>query len=276
MSTDVPEPWASAMIRTGLVDPRNGRPSMSRLAAAVESHPSTISAMMSGSRRSRADLLERVAAALQMSDRVDEVYAWAGMARETNSPFVPHADAELLTADERKIINELIKVMVAGRRTRKPLTLSLDEALAKIDGPPVEVRLPSNRRPDLVTEHAEGLTVWEVKSYVSPKNRHTQELGGLGQVLMLAQEVEEHLGRPTRGIVVLSMDDAREGPGRNAWSAEHRLRAAAEAFGSNDPIATQYAPAARDRGVKGSVQKERDRQDAVTERPDPEGPEAGA
>lgn len=121
MSRDVPEPWASRMMRAGLTDPRNGRPSMTKLAEAAGTHPSTVGAMMYGTRKTSQDVIDRVAAALwpgvaDAARRRREVREWVGQALETASPFEPHPDADLLTMKERQAVNELIRLLAASKR----------------------------------------------------------------------------------------------------------------------------------------------------------------
>lgn len=113
---DVPEPWATALVRANLVDPRNGRPSMRALAEAADAHTTTIAAMMYGTRQTQGSLIARVAVALRMEDRVNEIFGWVGRARTETEPFSPHPDSDLLTSDERQAVNELIRLMVAGRK----------------------------------------------------------------------------------------------------------------------------------------------------------------
>lgn len=124
VSRQVPEPWASAMERARLVDPRNGRPSMSALAQEVGTHTSTISAMMAGTRKTNTSLVAKVAVALRMEDRVDEVFAWIGRQRTEAEPFTPHPDADLLTSEERQAVNELIRLMTRDRHGAVPANMT--------------------------------------------------------------------------------------------------------------------------------------------------------
>lgn len=115
-SPEVPEPWASAMVAARLTDPRSGAPSMRALAAAMDTHTSTVSAMIHARRKTSSSIIARAAVALRMEDRVAEVFAWAGVSRSEADSFDPHPDADLLSAEERKAVNDLISLLVRGRR----------------------------------------------------------------------------------------------------------------------------------------------------------------
>lgn len=104
------------MVAARLVDPRNGRPSMRQLAVAAGTTTSTISAMMHGTRATQNDVVERVAVALKMQDRVDEVMSWVDRERTQVHPFDPHPDANLLTTDEQEAINEIIRLMALPKK----------------------------------------------------------------------------------------------------------------------------------------------------------------
>lgn len=189
------------MIRAGLVDKRNGRPSMSRLAEAADTHASTISAMMSGSRQTSPDIVERVAKALGMESQLAEVFAWVGRVRQVEAAFVPHPDAELLTSGERSVINELIRVMVAGRKSDPPAVITLEEARSAVaDAELSREILPRALRPDLLTLHPDGTqTVWEISATSQPpRNRRNR----MADALFLAQSVQNATGRATKAIVV--------------------------------------------------------------------------
>lgn len=124
MKRDVPEPWATVMKKRGLVDPRNGNPSMTKLAEASDTHASTIGAMMFGDRETSAEVIARVAAALypngggNFSRRLREVNSWVGRALESAQPFQLHPDADLLTPKEREVVNDLVRLLAASKKGR--------------------------------------------------------------------------------------------------------------------------------------------------------------
>ena len=111
MTRETPEPWATALKRAGLTDPRNGQPSMRALAEEVGVHTSTISDMMHGRRKSNVTTIERVAKALGVE--ATTVSKWAGAPRATILPYTPPAEANLLDTRQRKALDELIRAMTA-------------------------------------------------------------------------------------------------------------------------------------------------------------------
>lgn len=111
MTREIPEPWAKALKRAGLTDPRNGQPSMRALAEEVGVHTSTISDMMHGRRKSNVTTIERVAKALGVE--ATTVSKWAGAPRATILPYTPPAEANLLDTRQRKALDELIRAMTA-------------------------------------------------------------------------------------------------------------------------------------------------------------------
>ncbi len=116
MSKEVIEPWAEPMVAAKLVDRRNGKASMRALAEKAGTTTSTISAMIHGTRDTGADVLERVAVALDVP--VDRITQWAGKVRTEVKPFTPHRDANLLTAEEQQAVNELIRLLALPKREK--------------------------------------------------------------------------------------------------------------------------------------------------------------
>jgi transcriptional regulator with XRE-family HTH domain len=118
VSTEVTEPWASAMVAAKLVDPRNGRASMRALAERAGTTTSTISKMIAGTRVTSNEVVERVADALGMSERVGEVMSWVDRVRSEAKPFSPHPDANLLTSEEQEAINEMIRLLALSKKAQ--------------------------------------------------------------------------------------------------------------------------------------------------------------
>lgn len=117
MSNEVAEPWAAAMIAAGFTDPRykdRDVPSMRQLADAAKTRASTISHMMAGTRETGGDVIDRVAAALNLDPT--EVGRWVGRARSAPKRFEPHRDADLLTSEEQNAVNELIRLLALSKR----------------------------------------------------------------------------------------------------------------------------------------------------------------
>lgn len=96
---------------------------MSRLAEASGIHASTISAMMYGDRRPRQESIDRIAAVLadltpnrNKGDIRYRVHKLVGQALGDPGPFEPHPDADLLSVQERKAVNELIRLLAAQKK----------------------------------------------------------------------------------------------------------------------------------------------------------------
>lgn len=79
--------------------------------------------MMYGDRQTKAESVDKVAAAIAAGMRADRregvravVHELVGRALRVQKPFEPHPDADLLTGSERKAINELIRVMTIAKK----------------------------------------------------------------------------------------------------------------------------------------------------------------
>lgn len=123
---DVPPHWADILGRAGSVDPRNGAPSMTRLAEESGVHTTTIAAVMYGNCTTRAD---RIADAIARRTRDARepvtraaVHELVGRALGAPAKFEPHPDADLLTPAERGAVNEIIKLLAAGHRSSGVVT----------------------------------------------------------------------------------------------------------------------------------------------------------
>jgi len=110
---DVPEPWASAMLKAQIGNPRNGRPSWRALAAAVGVHPSTITAMVAGSRKRDPELVARVAKELRVKPEL--VSQWLELPTRVRGPYEPPSESRYLTDPERDAITGLIKAITTDR-----------------------------------------------------------------------------------------------------------------------------------------------------------------
>lgn len=121
----VPEQWAALLVEAKLVDPRNGAPSMRKLAEAADTHPTTISAMMYGERETKPEVVDAVVEAIAMRIRADdqrrsnlrrEIHLMVGRALQESEPFALHPDADLLTPAERKAVNEMIRLLALSKK----------------------------------------------------------------------------------------------------------------------------------------------------------------
>ena len=113
--SQVPEPWATAMIEVGFTDPRydDPRPSMSRLAEAAGVHTTTVSRMVHGLKRPDPANVARVADALRRDVR--EVSGWVRQARTAPIEYTVPSEVNLLTRREQDAISELIRAIAATR-----------------------------------------------------------------------------------------------------------------------------------------------------------------
>jgi len=114
--SQIPEPWASALVRAGFTDPRysDDRPSLGALAEAAGVHTTTVSRMVHGRGKPKHENVEAVAAALRVD--VVEVSEWARQARTEAEPYRMPAEVNLLTRREQAAITELIRAMAEARR----------------------------------------------------------------------------------------------------------------------------------------------------------------
>lgn len=114
MRQEVPEPWASQMVRVGLTD--RDRPSIRALARAAQTatksnRPSVeaVRRMLHGIVASEPETIAAVAEALRLDVRT--VSSWAGTARSVVEPYRPPAEADLLTPKQRKAVDQIIRAM---------------------------------------------------------------------------------------------------------------------------------------------------------------------
>lgn len=115
VNREAPEPWASALIDAGLVDPRGKTPraSMSALARATGAHTSTITEMVFGGRRTDDAVIELTARALGRDVR--EVARWAGRTRTVREPYEVPDEVHRLTRRQQAALTELIRAIAEER-----------------------------------------------------------------------------------------------------------------------------------------------------------------
>ncbi|KAG9059790.1 Uncharacterised protein [Cutibacterium granulosum] len=108
MST--PNGWDEALVAAGFTDRRSGKgPSWTALAEAIDRHPSTLTAMKDGSRRTDQATIDAVAKALHLDPRL--IAEWAGRRRAETEPYRPPPEANLLDKDERDAIDRVIALL---------------------------------------------------------------------------------------------------------------------------------------------------------------------
>lgn len=105
-SNEIPEPWRSRLIERQFTDPRysDDRPSLSRLANAMDMHTSTVASAIYGRRRASEETVAGLVKHLG-----EDVAAW--LDRTAPRPWTPPAESALLTDRQRKAVEELIKSM---------------------------------------------------------------------------------------------------------------------------------------------------------------------
>lgn len=110
MTREIPQHWAHAMESVGATDPRNGRPSMRRLAEMTDSSTSTISYMIHGGRNTDAEIISRVAKELRLP--LTTVYEWVGVSGVSGDSFMWPREVDQLSDRQRRAVRELIRSMV--------------------------------------------------------------------------------------------------------------------------------------------------------------------
>lgn len=114
--SNIPEPWATAMIEAGFKDPRyaDDRPSLGALADAAGIHTTTVSRMVHKTGAAKTQNVAAVARALRKD--VVEVSAWVRQARTETEPYTAPPEADLLNRRERAALDELIRAVTETRR----------------------------------------------------------------------------------------------------------------------------------------------------------------
>jgi len=149
--SQVPEPWASAMVKVGFTDPRydDPRPSMSRLAEAAGLHTTTVSRMVRETKQPDPENVAHVAKALRQDVR--EVSEWVRQAGTVAREYRVPAEVNLLTQREQDAISELIRAIAA---TREAVVGNAESSTAPIGDDETE---PSrNDEQSVVPPSAEG------------------------------------------------------------------------------------------------------------------------
>ena len=131
MSSNEPfGPWAEAMEKAGVGDPRNGRPSWTQLAARAGVSVSAVTNMVNGRTAAKPATVQRVADALGV--RPEVVSGWLGAPRPVRGPYVPVEESALLSEQEREALDNLIRAIARGRAEESD---GDGNAAAKTQGP---------------------------------------------------------------------------------------------------------------------------------------------
>ena len=140
---ELPQRWADRMVERGFTDPRytTDIPSLSSLAKACGIHTSTISSAIKGTdRQPSAATIVALTKALG-----DDVAGWLG--EDHAVAWEPPAESSLLTARQRKAVEEIIRAMTerredVGSDVRTASTTQAGESPA----PDVQMRQHTNSR----------------------------------------------------------------------------------------------------------------------------------
>lgn len=121
--SDIPEPWASAMVAKGFTDRRTNvpRPSARALADQAGIHPTTVLAMVRGT-LSDTRSVQAVAGALGLDP--ETVSGWIDPLRLVADPWVPPSEVNLLDRRQRDALTELIRAMAPRSRHGYPTATS--------------------------------------------------------------------------------------------------------------------------------------------------------
>lgn len=123
------EPWASAMICAGYINPLTDLPSANALARAAGGisplrniHPSTVIRLIKGTnanRRGDQDLIDRIAAALDKNP--ETITEWSQQSwRGPDSVYEPPIGSEILTEFQRKAVTAIITSFIEQNQRRRP------------------------------------------------------------------------------------------------------------------------------------------------------------
>lgn len=114
--SEIPEPWATAMVARGFTDRRTKvpRPSARALADDAGLHATTVLAMTAGV-ASDPRSVQAVAKSLGLHPEI--VSGWIDPTRLVRDPWVPPSEADLLTRRQRDALTELIRAMATTKES---------------------------------------------------------------------------------------------------------------------------------------------------------------
>ncbi|WP_406711171.1 helix-turn-helix transcriptional regulator [Trueperella pyogenes] len=110
MSSNIPEPWATAMHNADI-------PSYRQLAGKAGLSIGTVHMALTGQRQSVSPAtIAGLAKALRLPE--ETISEYLGMGRQSITPYTPPQEAAMLTRRERDHVDELIRLLVASRAAR--------------------------------------------------------------------------------------------------------------------------------------------------------------
>lgn len=104
-------PWVEPMIRAKATNPRNGLPSWTRLGELAGLSTTTVTAMISGSRKTSTKTIRKIADFL--GEDTQTVSEWLELTRLVREKYDAPPEADLLTERQRKALTNLIRAIVA-------------------------------------------------------------------------------------------------------------------------------------------------------------------
>lgn len=113
-------PWVEPMTNAGAVNPRNGRPSWTQLAARAGLSVSAVTNTVYGRTRAEAPTVQKIAKALRV--KPETVSDWLGTPKPVRGPYIPVDESALLSPHERDALDLLIRAIARGRDTQEGAT----------------------------------------------------------------------------------------------------------------------------------------------------------
>lgn len=177
---DYLRPWASDMLRVGAVDNR-GNLSERALAKIAGVSNATVSRTLKGLQTPGARTVEKIATALEIDPT--EVWRRLGIERDHQAPYEPPSEAAFLSHRERKLVTEMIRVLVEGRHAQPEQTpVPADHDLPLADPPVADGATPDTGGMKRWTEAREaGLYDLAANNAPSKGKRLKREAGKLGE-----------------------------------------------------------------------------------------------
>lgn len=154
---DYLRPWAADMLRVGAVDNR-GNPSDRALAKLAGTSNATVSRTLRGLNTPSAPTVQKIADALEVDPT--EVWRRLGEQHDQQEAYEPPTESAFLSHRERKLVTEMIRVLVEGRHDRPADQPQADDSRNAVAGeaqPDGATRQLSDRRLTLLSDDVPDL-----------------------------------------------------------------------------------------------------------------------